>query len=146
MLSRRMWLLVILAIVCSAYLGNCRKRPATSVHVQIVLPKGYWGWFIIPMDKELRAQKVRVDVPRTGLCAAIPFGGYTFRANYDSGEPVSIEQLRTTQTANVPQEILLQWVQERHPKGMLWFLGTRKQYEQTFRIRRIGLIRYEELR
>ncbi|RYG47224.1 hypothetical protein EON79_07935 [bacterium] len=128
------------AIVGVAGVGlvGYRDQPQPCPTASFRVPKGRWGFFIVPKTKEAKPGAVTINVPMDGRCE-VPLGAcYTQGpATFDDGTPIPY-----TFNANPPLKpnvVGIDSVQTLHPDGHLWFVGTEEQYRANAANLPIGL-------
>ena len=129
--------LLLVAFCCSC----AQKTPDVSYF--FVVPKGTWGYFVLPRKKQAPPPNGPIFVPTSGVCEPLHehMPGYRLTVSKwsdGSNLPYRDEQANGVEPPAASGTML--WgVQTLHPEGSLWFVGTQKQFEDTNADRKLGL-------
>jgi hypothetical protein len=118
----------ILAISCG------KNNQGTKL--RITVPNGTWGYFIVrPSENDTKGGTIDVKVPMDGMGPEVPENPYRFEIRFEDGTP--IYSVDSDPRLNVPDPdpnmVQFMWPQMPDTRGHLFFVGTEKQFQQTYK-------------
>lgn len=135
----RFVLLTLLAVLVAYEVNDYyRGEHSNPTHIAFRFKSGTWGYFVLPVsDKLPRGGRIFVDNPTSGIGPAIPDNSYIFDSiAFDDGR--TIYSAYNDQRDHPPQVsddlVILDWPQQTDSRGSLFFLGTRRQFQATFKM------------